>query len=243
PVVDQCCFLGSGGIKPTELPTQLTATQARAATSSWLPDQTVGYSINWNLGIQRVFAKDYTFEARYVGTKGVHLLFQQQLNRSAVVTATHNLPTLLAAPRQAYLDSLTISTATLATERNAPGIGNTMAPYGFTSNITAYVPRGNSIYHGLATELTRRFSKDLHFRAAYTWSHLMDDSTAEVNSTTLSPRRPQDFNNIRSGWASSALDRRHRVTLSWLYETPWYRNSSNKALKYILGGYEVSGAY
>jgi hypothetical protein len=243
PVVDQCCFLGNGGIKPNAPTSQLTPAQARAATSSWLPDQKVGYSATWNLGIQRVFAKDYTFEARYVGTKGIHLLFQNQLNRAAVVTPTHNLPTLLAAPTQAYLDSLTISTASLAAERNTPGIGNTMAQYGFTSNITAYVPQGNSEYHGLAMELTRRFSKDLHFHAAYTWSHLMDDSTAEVNSTTLSPRRPQDFNNIRSEWASSALDHRQRFTLGWLYETPWHRNSPNKLLKHLLGGYQISGAY
>src|SRR5262249_20591198 len=153
----------------------------------------VGYAVTWNLGIQHVFAKDYTIEARYIGTRGLHLIFQQQLNRAAIVTATHNLPTYLQAPSQGTLDALPLTLTQLTTERETPGIGNPMALSGFTSNITAYVPRGNSIYHGLAVELTRRFAKNLTFKGAYTWSHLMDDSTAEVNSTTLSPRRPQDF--------------------------------------------------
>ena len=44
-------------------------------------------------------------------------------------------------------------------------------------------------------ELTKRFSANSLFKAAYTWSHAMDDSTAEMSSTVLTPRRPQDFDN------------------------------------------------
>src|SRR5205823_3006705 len=124
-----------------------------------------------------------------------------------------------------------------------PGIGNTLAPFGFTSTITAYTPRGNSEYHGLALEVTKRFTSNLHFKAAYTWSHLMDDSTAEVNSTTLSPRRPQDFNNIRGEWASSALDHRQRLSFTWLYETPWFQKDRNWFKRNVIGGDELSGTY
>jgi hypothetical protein len=240
---DPSGFLAGGGIKPTTLAAALTPDQARAATSAWLPDQQLGYSVNWNFGVQHVFAKDYTAEVRYVGTRGVHLLYQLQLNRPDVVTPTHFLPTYLSAPSQATLDSLTLTQAQLSNERLTPGIGNTFAPYGFTSNITAYVPRGNSEYHGLAAELTKRFSRGLLFKGAYTWSHLLDDSTAEVNSTALSPRRPQDFNNIRGEWASSLLDRRQRLTLSWVYETQWFQKDGNWFKKNLLGNYEIGGAY
>jgi len=236
-------FLANGGIKPTAAQHALTAAEARAATSSYLDNQKVGYAITWNLGVQHVFAKDYTVEARYVGTRGVHLLFQTQLNRAAVVTPTHFLPTYLTAPSQGTLDALPLTLAQITNERNTPGIGNTLAPFGFTSNITAYVPRGNSSYHGLATEVTKRFARNLLFKGAYTWSHLLDDSTAEVNSTTLSPRRPQDFNNIRQEWASSALDRRHRFTFTWLYETPWFSKDHNAFKRNVLGGYQIGGTY
>jgi hypothetical protein len=105
------------------------------------------------------------------------------------------------------------------------------------------VPRGNSEYHGLAAEFNKRFSSHLLFKGAYTWSHLMDDSTSEVNSTTLSPRRPQDFNNIRAEWASSALDRRQRLTAAWVYEVPWFDKSGNWMVKNLIGNWQVAGAY
>jgi hypothetical protein len=95
----------------------------------------------------------------------------------------------------------------------------------------------------MAVEVTKRYSRNLLFKGAYTWSHALDDSAAEVNSTTLSPRRPQDFNNLRSEWASSLLDRRHRLTFTWLYETPWFQKDHNWAKRNLLGGYQLAGTY
>jgi hypothetical protein len=237
-------FLANGGILPTAKAASLSPADARAATSSFLPGVIqAGYSINWNFGIQHVFAKDYTVDVRYVGTRGVHLLYQLQINRADIVTPTNFLPTYLTAPSQAALDSLPLTLTQLTNERNTAGIGNTLAPYGFTSNITAYEPRGNSEYHGLAVEVTKRFTAHNLFKGSYTWSHLLDDSTAEVNSTTLSPRRPQDFNNIRNEWASSLLDRRQRFTFTWLYEAPWYQHDKSWLKRNILGNYQISGTY
>ena len=244
PVTEATGFLAAGGILPTAKGATLSAADARKLTSSYLPGVIqAGYAVNWNFGLQHVFAKDYTVDVRYVGTRGVHLISQIQINRAAVVTPTHFLPTYLTAPSQSTLDALPLTLAQLTTERNTPGIGNTMAQYGFTSNITAYLPRGNSEYHGLALEVTKRYARNLMFKGAYTWSHAMDDSAAEVNSTALSPRRPQDFNNIRSEWASSLLDRRHRLTFTWLYETPWFQKDHSWAKRNLLGGYQFSGTY
>ena len=57
-----------------------TLAQIRAATTAWLPNQMLGYAMNWSLGVQHEFAHDYTLEVRYVGT-GVHLIEQTELNR------------------------------------------------------------------------------------------------------------------------------------------------------------------
>jgi hypothetical protein len=234
-------YLAAGGISPLAQPLG-SATAARAATSSYLPDQKLGYAINWNLGVQHSFGKDYTAELRYLGNRGVHLLFQTQLNRAAVVTSTHNLPLFLTAPSQATLDALPLTLAQLNAERST-SIGNPMLAAGFTGVITAYEPLGNSIYHGLAFDLNKRFSNHVLFKFGYTWSHLMDDSTAEVNSTTLSPRRPEDFNNIRKEWANSALDHRHRASFAWAYNTPWFEKSSNPLLQKVVGNWEFTGAW
>jgi hypothetical protein len=116
-------------------------------------------------------------------------------------------------------------------------------PYFTGSNITAFLNRGNSNYHGLAMELTRRFSRGVLFKGAYTWSHNIDDSTADLFSTLLSPRRPQDFQNMTNEKSDSFLDRRHRFTFNLVYDTPWFSKSGNRLARHVLGGYTLSGTY
>jgi hypothetical protein len=240
PVSTATGFLASGAIPSSALPATLTAAQARSATTGWLPDQKLGYAVNWNFGLQHSFAKDYVVDVRYLGTRGVHLLLQTMLNRSAQVTPDRSLPVYLTAPSQAELNALPLTLNQLQA-----GTINPLAQYGFTSSagITSYVPQGNSIYHGLAVDVTKRFSGQLMFKTGYTWSHLRDDSTAEINTTSLSPRRPQDFGNLRPEWASSALDRRHRLTATWTWDTPWFRSNRNWFLRTAVAGYAFSGTY
>lgn len=232
-------FLAGGGIlPPAGLGTNLTPEDARALTSTYVPDQKRPYSINWTFGVQKVLKNDYTVEVRYLGTRGVNLPAQIRLNQSAVVTADRHLPTLTEAPSQAYLNSLGLTLGDLQ------GIDNNIwAQHGFLSPITAFMPIGNSIYHGLATQVNKRFSKNFSFVGAYTWSHNIDDGTASVFSTLIQPRRPQDFLQYRPERASSALDRRHRFSLSGIYETPWFGRDSNAFLRVLLGGYVLSGTY
>ena len=233
-------FLANGGILPTALPPNPTLAQIRANTTGWLPNQMLGYAMNWSMGVQHEFKHDYSLEVRYVGTRGVHLIEQTELNRDAIVTPDLYLPTYLQSPGQAALNSLPVT----LTQLNAlKAKNNPLAQYGFTNTITSYEPLGNSIYNGLATDLKKRMSRHVFLQAAYTWSLLRDDSTAEINTTALSPRRPQDFGDLKSEWADSALDHRHRATVTWIYETPWFNKTQNGFVRNALGNYQISGSY
>ncbi len=232
-------FLKNGGILPNVATGTLSRADAIANTSSYVPDQKLPYSIQWNLGVQHVFAKDYTFEARYLGTRGVHLNVQDRVNKQAKTSATDFLPTYLTAPSQATLDSLTSTLAKLNAKSNTVP---QFAAAGFTNPIVEFAPIGNSTYHGLALQLDRRFSRGLLFKSAYTWSHLIDDSTADFFTTRLTPRREQDFQNLRADRATSALDRRHRFTTTLIYDLPFFKNG-NWLMKNIVGNWEVAPIY
>ena len=234
-------FLTNGGISPAALPSNPTLAVLKAAQSSYLPNQELGYAINWNLGIQHVFAKDFTLEVRYLGTRGVHLLVQQQMNRTPLVTANYNLPLYYAAPTAAVLNALPVNLAQLTT--NYTVADNIFYPYGYTGTITAYMPIGNSSYNGLATEFTKRFSAHYLFKGAYTWSHMIDDSTAEVASTVLTPRRANNGLNLGPERATSALDRRQRLTVTSLYEVPWFHGDKNWLKRNILGNFQIAGIF
>jgi hypothetical protein len=114
---------------------------------------------------------------------------------------------------------------------------------GFGSNIVADSPDGWSIYHGLQTSLTRRFTNGLTFLASYTFSRTIDNSTADFFSTSLTPRRPQDFQNWDAEKSVSALSRTHRLTLTAVYDVPFFKGSDNWAMKNILGNWSFSPVY
>jgi len=233
-------FLHNGALSGGSAGAAFTAAEARAATSNYIPNLIrQPYSIQWNFGVQHVFARNYTFEARYLGTRGVHLYTQVQPNRLARVDATHNLPTFLSMPPAGSLAGLPY---TLADLRARPNIDPRFSAAGFTSPITEFTPQGYSRYNGLALQLNRRLTNGLQIVGSYTWSHLIDNSTAEVFSTVLTPRRPQDFRNIGGDQSSSALDRRHRFTMSVIYDVPWFRKG-NWLMRNIVGNWEIAPIY
>jgi Carboxypeptidase regulatory-like domain len=233
-------FLAGGGISP--VPNPITdPTVAKASTSAYIPDQEVPYSMTYTLSFQRQFAQDWSFETRYLGTRGVHLLTQNRINARARVDQSSFLPTFFSAPTQTQIDALTLTRSQL--EARSPIVPAYEAA-GFDENfITAFLSNGNSSYHALSTQLNRRLSNGWQATAAYTWSHLIDDTTAEVFSTVLSPRRVQDFQNLRAERANSALDRRHRFVVSSVYDLPFFTNSTNWFARSILGGFSFAGTY
>jgi hypothetical protein len=229
--------LASGGLPNILPPPSTDPATARANTASYTFDQIRPYSINWTFGVQHVFLDDYTLEVRYTGTRGIHLYVQEQPNRTTDVTATNSLPTFLAPPTAAQLAGLNLTLGQLRAVSNNPWAG-----YGFTQLITTYDPRGDSSYNGLAIQMTRRFTRDLSFTGAYTWSHNIDDSTAVVNSTAITPRRGQDFYNLHADRASSLLDRRQRFTLTALYDATWFK-TGNWFMKNLVGNWTICGTY
>ncbi|MEJ7618206.1 MAG: hypothetical protein WKF30_14860 [Pyrinomonadaceae bacterium] len=233
-------FLANGGIRDQATPIT-SAEDARASTGSYIPDQVVPYSVTYTLSFQRQFLRDYSIEARYLGTRGIHLLTQNRINRQVKVSPTlSGLPTFFSAPAQAQVDALSLDLATInARSSFVPSYTNA----GFASNLVGFLSNGNSTYHAGSISLQRRFTNDFQTTAAYTFSHLIDDTTAEVFSTVLSPRRVQDFQNLRAERADSALDRRHRFVISAIYELPFLRTNSNRFARAVFGGFNFSGTY
>ncbi|SPE26950.1 conserved hypothetical protein [Candidatus Sulfopaludibacter sp. SbA3] len=242
--LDQGRFLASGGIAPNTSGGTLSQAAARAGTGGYVPNEIRPESYQWNIGVQHIFHENYTVESRYVGDHGLHLPVQIQLNRQPVVNASNALPLFYSQPSQATLNSLTNTLSALTNEYNASG--NIIPAYlnaGFTGIITSYQPWGNSIYHGWANQVTRRFSNGLQFQLAYTLSHSIDDSTAEVFSTYLTPRRPQDSTDLAADRSSSALDHRQRLTAAALYQFMPFKTSDNWFLKNIVGNWEIAPIY
>jgi len=102
--------------------------------------------------------------------------------------------------------------------------------------------RGNSIYNGLQTELSRRFSHGQQFTASYTLSKTIDDGPGAFG------KGPQDFLNLALDRGLADADVRHRFVLSGVYELPFGRGrmmgkNMGRAEDAILGGWQLNGIW
>ncbi len=232
-------FLAGGGLLQVNVP-PVTQEEARAATGSLIVDQVAPKTYTWTLSMQREFAKNYVLELRYLGTRGQNLPLQARLN--AITVFEHHpelaLPTYFADAEVPSLVSL--AAPSLLDFYSAQDLR--YSSDGFYSLVTAFPAVGNSIYHAGSVEIRRRFSRGLFMLANYTWSRTIDDSTNELYSSLVNPRRPQDPYNLRNERGLSALDMPHKFSVSWTYELPRFFPGNALAGRF-LGGWQFNGSY
>ena len=253
-------FLANGGLP--SVPAQITdPAVARSSTSAYIPNQRLPYSENLNVGVQHLFANKYTLDVRYVWTRGIELPVQDRINIANGTTPGNSLPTYLANPGQAALNALPLSLDGPGGlyQQSAlycgSGPGNPCLPSSTGGYVPAYFtmafttmscPSSRTALRtitGLQAQFSRSFTNGLQFQVAYTWSHTFDNSTAELFSTVLTPRRPQNFSCITCDWATSAYSRTQRLTIQTLYDLPFYKTSSNWMMKNVVGNWQVTPIY
>jgi hypothetical protein len=191
--------------------------------------------------VQRTIGSAYTAEVGYVGTRGIHLATQDQINKQPKATTANQLYTV--ANGNNLISAPGPQSTNLAAINALSAVVPAWAAAGFTNSITSYQPYSSSNYNALTANLTRRFQAGLQMNLSYTWSKTMDDATAEVFATTLTPRRQQNSQCIACDYSRSALDRTHRLTLEALYDLPFYKHSSNFLLKNVVGNWAITPIY
>jgi hypothetical protein len=82
----------------------------------------------------------------------------------------------------------------------------------------------------------------LTLRANYTFAKNIDNSTNELFSSRVQPRRPQDWQNVADDRGLSALDVPHKLAVSWVYELPEYHADSAFARGFT-SGWQLSGSW
>jgi hypothetical protein len=247
-------FLAGGGLLQVNVP-PTTQADARAATSSIIPDIVDPKIFTWSLGVQHQILRDSSFEVRYVGTRSLELPTQLRLNSASAfnpqtpgTAALTPLPTyinasdvpgVVAAPTTTLADFDAFcppaSVQPVAPCRNLSGAG-------FLGSVTSFPPIGNGIYHAISGDFIHRFAKGLYFRANYTFSKNIDTATNELFSSYVNPRRAQDGFDFANERGRSALDLPHKFAITWVYDLPNISND-HAFVRAVAHGWEFSGTY
>ncbi len=224
-------FLGSGGI----LAPTTTSTSAQGGITTYVPDQKLPYTLQYNASWQQQIFHRMVFEARYLGVKAEHLPVSDLLNNTTGVSATSSLPVFISQPSQTYLNGLT---TTLSSLQAAGQASNPYYGAGFTNPLTAVEPYGYSWYNGLSAQATQRFTGGLQGVFNYTWSHLIDNLSGPNFGPTGFTYVDQE---VQKG--TSLLDHRQRATATVLWDVGGIGKSSFNWVRDILANVTVGGTY
>ena len=236
-------FLANGGLKPGTGGgvAVLDAADARASTSAYVPNQVVPYTETYTLTIQRQIGYGLTAEVGYIGTHGVHLPAQQRINIQPETTPQNYLPTFV---NGSAVNGIGQNATNLGAIQGNPSKYFVPAFFnaGLTGSIVSFAPVSSSNYNGLVTSLQGRLKNGLQLIMAYTYSKTMDNATAEVFATSLTPRRPQNPQDFTSEYSRSGLDHTNRFTLEADYNFKAFQNQ-NWAMRNLVANWVFSPIY
>jgi hypothetical protein len=114
--------------------------------------------------------------------------------------------------------------------------GNSIPRTDFPNGVNYADSSGFSTYKGLLVRVNRRFSDGIQFTGSYTLSRFkaFGRDTLGLGATVT------DFSNFKLEFGPAGNDQTHRLGVSFLWELPYYKDSSSALKKQVLGGWTVA---
>ena len=208
-------FNGLADCPGSSLTAQRTCSPVSPATVPQLPIPETGTDLgnktpvvySWNFSVEHMFWNNTLATATYVGNRGRHFIINADLNQPAIGTFTN--------PANAGINAAAL--------RPYPGIGGA----------TEGEQEGNSKYDALQVLVQRRFTHNLQYGIAYTYSKAFDEADSIYAVVT-------DTYNPRYNWQLAGFNQTHNLTITYIYDLPFLRNNNSLVGK-ALGGWEISG--
>ncbi len=191
------------------------------------PNFTSPYAMNFNLNVQRQLPGNMILQVGYVGAQGRHLELTYEGN-----------PISPQGTEACALDPACVSNR--SNQHVSYPNHALFAPGNIFASVGTQATVGVSSYNSMQVSLTKTLSHGLSFRANYTWSHSIDDTSGFENSGFGS--RAEDPYNLALDRGDSTYDARQRFVINYDYEVPHLsRFWNNYATRTLLDGWHVAG--
>jgi hypothetical protein len=188
------------------------------------------YQMQYNLNIQRELGAGTVLTVGYVGSRGVHLFVQRDLNvqmtnTSPDGTGSSCIPTranLSSCYFGGYVDGAVYSFADRVNNN-----------YNFLNEA---IPEGWSTYDSLQASVVRRASRGVTMQASYTYSHCIDVESGTYGPEGINEQGELDpyYPNLDKGDCN--YDLRHNLVANVVYLLPFRGNR-------LVEGWQVSGIF
>ena len=159
-----------------------------------------------------------------------NLTMEREVMRNTVLSVTYVGKRSLYGQREKNINQPAIGTV-----QANPGVNiNALRPFKGYGPIRQTYNDANSRYNSLQLELNRRFSNGLSYGAAYTLSKCKDDGSAQRDVIP-------DAYDAKFLYGPCNQDTRNIVVINWIYQLPFFNKTSNRALKAVAGGWQITG--
>ncbi|MDP9161292.1 MAG: TonB-dependent receptor [Acidobacteriota bacterium] len=211
------CANGSAGLVPSNLLFVLTVPRQFKVPSTQ----------QWNLTLQRELGSKWVLEVGYVGTHAIHLRETRTSIQAGIASPTN--------PISVTASDGTVYQITSNTVANGIARSNLQGVNGY-GGFQIFANDAYSHYNSLQTTLFRRWGAG-YFQGAYTFSKSLD---ATSSGNTALNTAFNDESKISNSYGLSDFDRKHRLTVSYRYDLPIFRDSKG-LVHSVLGGWAISG--
>jgi Carboxypeptidase regulatory-like domain/TonB dependent receptor len=202
----------NGGVEPISP----TAAAPSITPSGVYPNLRTAYSLQWFLGVQQQFLRDYGFSINYVGTRGVGGYTREDYNRFDG-------------------DVCNPTECNYFATRLAPGWGE----------ITYITNESQSTYQGMNAQLKKTYNHGVMFIANYTYGKVLDNVTEgglgdyfNVNSYAANYSGVMDIDHPRLDRGPAEFDVRNRFTGTAIWNLP--SPKSEGAIGKLAGGWQLN---
>ncbi|HTR24839.1 MAG TPA: TonB-dependent receptor [Terriglobales bacterium] len=198
----------------------------------------------WSLALQREVARNTIVELSYNGAHGVHLYDLENIDNYG--------------SGEQYLGDPVLTTDLSPTSNIGCGFENldTGTPECLTfanpqySSINMRGSMGVSAYNALNLKFQTQnlHNTGLSLVANWTWAHALDDISSTFSDSLqggsgyIGSLGYTDPFNPKLDWGPADYDVRHRLVISPIWETPWYKSGHSVASE-VLGGWTAVGVF
>jgi Carboxypeptidase regulatory-like domain len=194
------------------------------------------YQQQYNLNVQRELGRGTVLTVGYIGSHGVHLMIQRNVN-PAITNTSPDDTGAPCTPTPANLSTCYFGTFV------PPGPFSPASVVPFSNHINnnySYLneglPAGNSTYNSLQINLVRHAAAGVTMQASYTYSHCIDDGSAAYGPEGANSNGQLDpyFPALDRG--NCNFDLRHNFVANVVYLLPFHGNR-------LVEGWQVSGIF
>jgi hypothetical protein len=219
-----------------------------------IPDQSYGYSQQWNLALERSLDANSTAAVAYAGAKGTHLVLSGSytgtgLNLNQLPDSYDSLgPALLTQVANPFYGILPAGT-TLGAPTVAEGYLLLPHPQ-YAGNVNQTVPRdGASTYHALQATYIRHFNHAGILQAAYTWGKILSDTdnTSAFQDGQGGTAVVQDNYNLKVEKSVSEQDIANNLVINYGLDLPFGRGElhlshiDSGVFNAVVSGWRING--